>query len=328
MLVSKSLFAFAIGFALLVPVDQLTGADSFRLRQIIGMEGSAAKRQSPGAASAKNDSDYDVQRIPVPDGFTGGVAVDVNNRGTVGGVFFTPDNKDITFLWRKGRLTEIRHPSADITSVPSIADSGVLFGNWGSFTEQTAGFYHPATGTWKALPAIPGKPINIGQRANNAGQATGLACAGNWFVLSSCSIWFWNGEAYESPSLPASPMQAFEGINERGQAVGRYLQTTPPIGFRSFVLDRGAALQIILPDTASAAYDINNQGQIVLNFEIDPNKLFVPALYDGGNLELLPLVGELGTTWIGLNERGDISGLAYDDLSSFRNVYPIIGFRK
>jgi hypothetical protein len=72
--------------------------------------------------------------------------------------------------WRRGQEPRIvRHPdSPPFTMVRAIAGSGVLFGWWGSPVETTAGFYHPGSGTWRALPPYPGRTLNLGQQANNA----------------------------------------------------------------------------------------------------------------------------------------------------------------
>lgn len=286
----------------------------------------AARSSNKGSVNHRNyrtasaDSAYRIEKIPLPPDAFAGLALDINNRGTVAGMFFKASG-DRTFVWDKNGLREISKPEEPITAVASIAHTGALFGNWGSIAEQTAGFYLPQQDRWIPLPSIPGKPMNIGQRANNAGVATGMACEGDWFQPLNCTFWIWNGKSYEFPELPSSPALFLDGINERGQAVGRYL-VTPPFGFRSFVLS-GEKLDIVLPDTNSAAYDINNRGDIVLNFEIDPTILFVPAVLQGGKLDLLPMFpGAFGTTYIGLNDRGDFVGLAYDDLQS--PYYPVV----
>ncbi|MBY0372986.1 MAG: hypothetical protein K2Q23_03265 [Bryobacteraceae bacterium] len=300
---------------------QLFAAENFRLKG--WMQGAPSKKASRGGAN-----DYRLVRIPVPDGYFGGVAVDVNNRRTVAGVFLAINAPDATFTWNEGEQPVIiQNPNALITSVPSILDSGVLFGNWGSITEQTAGFHDPRAGRWTPLPPYPGKNLNIGYRANNAGRATGQACEGNWFQPSNCVWWFWNGRSYEPLQTPSGIFALVDGLNDIGTIVGRYL-IAPPFDYRAFLIDRSTTT-ILLPDTKSAAYDVNNRNEVVINFESEPDTLFIPALYRNEVLTLLPLYpGAFGTTYIGINDRGDLSGLAYDLLGGMPGPpYPIVGWR-
>jgi uncharacterized membrane protein len=292
--------------------------------------GSAVTAVRSAATNANDLEAYDVKRVPLPDGFPGGIAIDVNNRGTVAGMLFAGDGKDQTFIWNSGdeAVRVIRHPDAEITAVASITDSGLLFGNWGSFEEQVAGFHNPTTGQWKELPAYPGKKLNFGQRANNAGFANGNACNGTWDAPDECVWWIWDGKEYKAPALPGGLFVVIEGLNEIGQIAGRRL-LSPPFNFRSFILD-GATSKDILQGVKSSAYDINNRGDVVLNYEAEPNTLFVPAVWSRkGDLTALPLFpGAFGTTYIGLNDRGDFVGLAYDAPTDPRDSYPVVALSK
>lgn len=302
-------------------------AEHFHLRKHSqgGGTGRQDLRLAPGTAKALTADDYILQRIPLPAGYFGGQAIEINNRRTVSGNLFHANGID-TFTWQIGESAKIiKKPSTIITAVSAITDSGVLFGSWGSINEQVAGFHHPASGRWIELPPFPGKNINIGQKANNAGRAVGYACNGDWFTPIDCIVWVWNGKQYETPPLPSGLFAILNGINEAGQAVGAYL-VQPPFDYKSFLLDGNTSTDL-LPNVDSSAYDLNNSGAVVLNFEVDPNMLFVPAVLQKGNLALLPLhPGAFGTTYLGLNDRGDFSGLAYDDL--VQPPYPVIALKK
>jgi uncharacterized membrane protein len=115
-----------------------------------------------------------------------------------------------------------------------------------------------------------------------------------------------------------------QGINDRGQIVGLYLQT-PPFGFRAFLYNRGEAT-VVLPATDGVAYDINNQGEVLMLIEVDPTQLFVPARYDKGSVSLLPLYpNSIQTLWLGINERGDLAGQAFTDF--FSPPMPVVALR-
>lgn len=328
-------FAAAAGVTILAAsqaISPLNAGENPRFAQRrLGAGGPPPSAAARAMGNAKAASEYDLYRIPLPSGFTGGVAYDINNRGTVVVAAFAQDGRDQTFLWNKGDQAPrlIRNPTAEITAFSSISDAGVLFGNWGSFLEQTAGFYHPATGQWRGLPPYPGKPQNYGYRANNSGFGLGLACGGTWFEPTDCVWWLWDGKEYKTPALPDGLWVLIDGVNEMGQIVGRRL-LNPPFDFRSFILD-GTKSTDLLPGVKSSAYDINNRGEVVLNYEAEPNTLFIPAVLSAkGELTNLPLFpGALGTAWGALNDRGDFAGLSYDAMTVFREVvYPIVALAK
>lgn len=285
--------------------------------KILGPRYRAAQAPNPG---------YELIKLEVP-GSVGGQAVDINNSRTVVGVYFDTDGGQHTFIWDRGEYKKIIHPGDPITSVTSITDSGrILFGNWGTNTVQHAGTYDTLTGEWKQLPDFPGKPLNIGDRINNRGVAVGQACEGTFDMLPvNCVGWIWTGSQYEFLTIPYTTEPIPQGINDRGQIVGLYLQT-PPFGYRAFLYDHRRAT-LLLPDTDSVAYDINNQGDVVMLIEVDPTQLFVPALYDRGKVSLLPLYpGTIQTLWLGLNDRGDLAGVGYVDFSS--PPIAVVAFRK
>lgn len=291
----------------------------------VGKDAQASARTKPEG--------YELLRIPIPPQYSGGLAQDINNKRTVAGVLFYPFGAYDTFLWEAGGPVKIIKyvdefgVEAPITSVPTISDSGVLFGNWGSFTEQTAAYYHLASKRWTNLPAFPGKNLNIGYRANNAGRATGQACNGDWFAPTDCVLWIWDGKQYQTPTLPPALSVFLDGINEIGQVVGYYV-TQPTIEPRAFLLEGNTSTDL-LPGVLSLAYDINNSQEAVLSFLPSPGAFLEPALVKKGQVTLLPLLpGALGTTYLALNDRGDFSGYAFDQTTqSFFFVYPVVAFK-
>lgn len=261
------------------------------------------------------ERDYEVTRIPLPADAIGGVAAFVNNTRTVSGTYFTAAGKETTFLYSKGQLERIAKPGADIASVPSVADGGQIFyGNWGTLTHQQAGTYNRKTGEWKAFPDIPGKPLNVGWVMNNSGRAIGEACEGLFNNPTGCINWFWNGSQYEFLTFPGLAQTQIRGLNDKGQISGSYL-LAPPFDVRSFLFEDGTLIPLF-DNTDSSANGINDQSQVLLMLELSPVELFRPALYDAGEVTMLPLYpASLQTSWIGLNERGDMAGIYFNSFN-------------
>ena len=270
---------------------------------------------APSDALKAANNDYRIVRLDVPDS-VGAIAVDINNRGVVGGTYVDANGGEHTFLWDGAEYKKIISPVYPITSVPSITDSGrTLFGNWGTVDRQIAGTYDVRTGSFNALPDFENKPINLGYDMNNAGVAVGHACDGTLLEPFNCVGWIWTGTQYQRLEIEgvASPLP--HGINDRGQIVGLYLKT-PPFDFKAFLYEGGKG-RILLQDTDAVAYDINNQGDISMLIEVSPQLPFIPALLESGFTEPKPLPsypGSFTTLWVGMNERGDFAGFAPDPL--------------
>lgn len=286
--------------------------------------GSQASR-SAGQGNPQQDR-YTFERIPTPAGFFAGEAIDVNNRGAVGGLFYAPGFVEVvTFVWRRGQAPQlISHPGSSWTSVPAISDSGVMFGHWGSHTEQTAGFYQPSSGTWHPLPTYPGRTVNLGIRANNAGQAVGRACNGSLFNQTDCVNWIWNGSAYEVSPIPATPLfGGLFGINEPGVMVG-WQRVPPPESLRAVMVD-GATTTTLMPGTRGGAWDVNNRGEVLVQYELAPGNWRMGLLRRG---EVTPLPQFPDAVWTGaygLNERGDFAGFTWHGPNNF---HPYVAFAR
>lgn len=242
------------------------------------------------------------------------LAVDINNRGMVGGFYDDAQGREFTFVWYRGVIESIAYPGADITNAGAITNHGLLFGNWGSETQQTAGWYDLTKRRWTALPPIDGKNIMLGWRMNSSGTAIGQACEGTFHMPETCVAWIWNGREYREFSVTNAAETVPQSINDRGQIVGLWLES-PPFGYKAFLYDDGVVTQLIVNGGVSAvAYDVTNSGEVMMLAELDPLDYFKPVLYDRGVTTPLPLYpGAVQTLYLGTNERGDRVGLALTD---------------
>jgi hypothetical protein len=272
---------------------------------------------APGAikAASKAADSYTFKDIEIP-GAVYVVAVEINNSGAISGVYGDAQGRTHSFVLTRDRTITIDYPGATFTSVASITNSGLLFGNWGSVTEQHAGYYNLHTGQWTQLPDLPGYPVNIGNRMNNAGRAVGYACRDTFFELLDCIGWLWTGKEYQLIDVPGAISTYAYGINDRGQIVGVY--SVAPFVFEGFLSDGGNIQPLtittedgVLPATA---YDITDDGRIVAVAPLGVNVFWPPILIDKQGYELLPeYPGVVRTFYQGINQRGDLVGLWFND---------------
>ncbi|MBW4510574.1 MAG: PEP-CTERM sorting domain-containing protein [Scytonematopsis contorta HA4267-MV1] len=94
-------------------------------------------------------------------------------------------------------------------------------------------------------------------------------------------------------------------VNNLGQVVGNS-------GFDAFVWTEEKGITRIA-SSYSIANDINDKGQIVL-YEGSPGSGFISYIYNlgTGKKESIPIINKIYTSALGINEKGDVVGGAYD----------------
>jgi len=106
-------------------------------------------------------------------------------------------------------------------------------------------------------------------------------------------------------------------VNDRGQIVGRYYQTTPFSGpdarFRGFLLDHGRLTRIDVPGAAQTqAVGVNNLGRVVGEYQ-NPDGTYHGFVWHKGRSTTIDLPGAAGTSPVDINNRGQIAGFTLDD---------------
>src|SRR5688572_24291308 len=89
--------------------------------------------------------------------------MEINNRRIVSGTYQDAAAKHRSSIWMNGEVLTIDYPGAEHTLVAAITNAGFLFGNWGTGTDQHAGYYDHIRARWIHLPEIPGYRLNFGQ---------------------------------------------------------------------------------------------------------------------------------------------------------------------
>ena len=191
--------------------------------------------------------------------------VRINNRGTVSITFTNVSPLEIyTLLYKDGVFEKIQHSGSAITSM-AATNNEKLFGNWGDSNTQTAGTYDPESGAWTTLPDIPGKPLNFGQRMNEAGTGIGQACEGTWYSMSNCISWTWDPrrQEYEFVAVPGATTTWPTGINNSERIAGTWTTELNGYGELHGYLQNGDQFTTLTipPALESDAKDINGAGE-------------------------------------------------------------------
>ena len=297
---------YSIPLTMTMLASSLFASGPFREPGHSGKKNAGAPQAS---AAAKAETEYEFVPVEIEGAFFVH-AVDITNQGIVSGVFGDQEGVH-SFAWINGTTIRVDYPGAEVTLVAILSDSGRMFGNWGSESEQHAGYYHLRSGKWTALPDIPGYPINIGNRMADNGRAVGYACKGTLSRQESCVGWLWNGKEYEFVHVPGTLETFPYGINNQGLIVGS--AAVAPFTYIGFI-GEGTAVRHLTVDAPSGrvtatAYDITEKGLIVGNAALDPNDFWPPVLIDGDSYVVLPKYRETGlTAYNGLNNRGDLVG--------------------
>lgn len=112
-------------------------------------------------------------------------------------------------------------------------------------------------------------------------------------------------------SFPGAFVTAVNGINDRGQITGAYIDAGGTQ--HGFLLDGGVFTTVDFPGSAAfnLARGINDRGQIVGTF-FDAQGITHSYLFDHGVFTLLDIPGGNGSTANGINNRGQIVGTFFD----------------
>lgn len=254
--------------------------------------------------------------------------VDIDTRRRFGGVYLDLNDFDVdtgafrqkTFVYYDGQYKSITHQGDLFTLLgPTVVNSDLTIGNWGSDTAQQAGFYNLKTGAFTNIEKYDdGRAINLGWRFTTNGTVVGSSCEGSLYDLRNCVGWLWDGQSFtaaiKTPWAPEGPAYAgtvATSINDRGQIVGYYGDASGNL--HPFLMDKGVYTSLDVPNLpCSQALDINNSGQVLIApcFGLAGTSV----LYDRGTFSELPEApGSFVTIYMGMNDSGDFAGIWLGD---------------
>jgi probable HAF family extracellular repeat protein len=121
---------------------------------------------------------------------------------------------------------------------------------------------------------------------------------------------------FRAVDIPGAKATVASRINDHGQIVGRYYESTPfrgPGGRpRGFLLDHGRLTRIDFPGAVfTQAVGVNNRGHVVGEY-LDSAGTFHGFLWKRGRFTTIDFPGAAATSPVDVNDRGQILGLHFD----------------
>jgi probable HAF family extracellular repeat protein len=181
------------------------------------------------------------------------VALALNDHGAVVGGSWTEIETVAAFLWREGRMRDLGTLPGHAESIAiAVNDKGQVLGASGNDESVHAFLWQNGTMTDIGPLGEEGSLTGLNER----GQVIGAR-----ETVSGLRAFLWqDGEITDLGTLPGDKTSVALAINEQGQIVGR--STSASGATRAFVWQDGV-MASIGRGRISAAFDINNEGQIV-----------------------------------------------------------------
>ena len=182
-------------------------------------------------------------------------------------------------------------------------------------------------GRFRSLPDVPGSVVTTHLRNNNRGQTVGAYGELDPDGTPRSRGFLMRGRDVTRIDVPGALVTLPLGINDRGQVVGSWVgrdaTVNPATGElnpgHGFVWDRGHVRTFDIPGaTNTAAYEINNRGQIVGNYTDGNGVQHGYVLHDGEVTTIdHPRASDTpnltGTRVVGIDDRGRLVGGYGDD---------------
>jgi hypothetical protein len=263
---------------------------------------------------AESRDDYQFVTIDI-EGSLSSVANGINNRKLITGYYDDSTSVSHGFVWEQGAVRKVTYPGAKNTYLYGVNNKDESIGYYGDGVSYHAVIYSARSGTWSALPDIPGYGYNEGYGINDEGLAVG-----NAFGSSASLAWIWDpkGRSYSFFAVPeaASYTTSPSGLNDHGQIAGYFADASGV--YHGFLKEYGTYTIIDVPGATNSFPDgINNrgviQGQI---FDMaGAAEGFLGA--SGGMFTVVNYPGPEMTAIVGINDAGDLCGAYWQTFGAF-----------
>lgn len=260
-----------------------------------------------GVAQGQTQANCSFTVFDPPSGYIYGFfPTGINHYTTVvGGVWGPSQNTEKAFIrYSDGSMRLFAVPKSTWTMLNRRNLSGTSVGAYGfgsgsqppSGTVSNGLIYTSSSFAKLNYPGSPSTELNGINKWNTiVGTAVGSGEAGGTNAMFGFK--YQNGK-FSPIRYPGATQTTITGINDNGVIVGGYQKANAQ--WSGFILEGGTFKTVNL-SPGYVPSDINNEGEIVSGNEI---------LYPDGKLEIIDLPGSAGTSALGINDLGIITGEA------------------
>ena len=257
----------------------------------------------------------EITTLPLPQGYSGAEALDINNNGqVVGWMQVDSTNRQTAALWHDGGVLDLGTlPGGNWSVAAAINNRGIIVGTWGNSTtgDPARSVFVWDQGKMADLGPLISEDSSTAHDVNDAGDIVGSMGPS---AVQRMAFLFRDGQVLDLGPVPGGSTSEAQAINNRGEIIG--------YGFvenfmrRAFVWSDGEMIDIgTLPTyTTFFGLDINEAGQIVGVARGDgvPDAAFLwqqGVMYELDDL-VIPDGSVLATSAWGINDSGQVTGAA------------------
>jgi hypothetical protein len=281
----------------------------------------SGRRQLTSVAWEKSTTGIDI----VPIGLFNGqytILIDINDNALAVGWGYaeTPEGfRERALSWKDGVFTDLGTLGGNFSRAFQSNNAGVIVGE----SQDAAGRYSPAVwenGVIRSLPRLLPDYVFAGggaQSINERGDIVGYDY-GNGGIHAA--LWPATGGVVDLGLLPGADISYAGGINRDGTVMGRSISYSNFIG-RPTVWRSGTMAEIVLPaggralNNTATGQMFNDAGDFLADIiTTDPFYFGRAIAFRNGvfeTLAMLPNASQQLSEPIGLNEAGDVVGMAY-----------------
>src|SRR4051812_17125988 len=282
------------------------------------LERSGGRRQLTSTLWEKSTTGVDILPIGLfNDHYT--ILVDINDNGLAVGWGYTPDGQNERAIsWANGVFTDLGTLGGDFSRAHQSNNAGTIVGE----SQDADGRYHAVVwenGVIRALPPLGDSPFGSAnaQSINERGDIAGESVTD--FGITHAALWPASGGVIDLGALPGTDFSRARGINRNGDVLGQSNSFGNFVG-RPTIWTAGAISEIVLPSGGRALSSIatghmyNDAGNFIADVAADAFNTGRAIVFRNGAFEMLPLLPDAAQPLSqpnGLNEAGDVVGLAY-----------------
>jgi probable HAF family extracellular repeat protein len=280
-------------------------------------------------AAAQN---YIVTELTTPPGFSRAIPQDLTDSGRALVIYENSTGGTRTFLWDHGAPTDLGvFQGLARTEGNGVNESGIVIGSSWAATGFPAFAWKWQNGVFTNLGSIGGYANGGG--INEGGQSVGWASTTTAGFGGSTMAFFHDGTSMKRLGHTASGHYTdASAVNAAGQTVGNFVSERRNSLDGAYLGDLAGGLHELptLGGLGAFANAINDAGWVVGSSETgaaDASGLYHLRAFlwaDGVMKDLGTLPGQLQSGALGLNNGGDIVGVAYSDSSSSTNRWAVL----